>query len=539
MTAHHTRRRVAAVGAATLASALAATTVVWTAQASPSDSRTTAPTTTVDPYLRPVARGVHLRSHLTVNDLPARNGYDMVGIPDGMGAFRKDGRVVTYLNHELDVADGEGIVRAHGEEGAFVSRLVINPETGAVVKGRDLIRSVRYWDYPAGTYSDAPGAPEDAVEGHTAAFSRFCSAYLTSWGQLYSETAGVGTRERVYFANEESGDEGRVFGVLKWGRAVQLPRLGLLSWENTLAAYNATKTTVVMGNDDENPGELRVYVGTKRASGSVVQKAGLTNGKLFVVDAVNESVTDDAEFRAAFGKGHPARVTFGSDERIDWTQSGLEQDAEAAAKGLSLNRIEDGAFDPNHKNDYYFLTTEGGSTEPSPYEPGVDRDGGGLWRLRFRNVEHPELGGTLTLMLDGSERPYLNKPDNMTIDYYGNLLVQEDPGGNDHLARIVAYNIRTGARGVLARFDRALFGVTNPAGVEPDDRAVLTTDEESSGIIPTDKLFGQGTFMFDAEVHTQKTLPPGTGPGTVEEYVELGQLLIMKVDSWGKVYTIG
>ncbi|MBA3800287.1 MAG: hypothetical protein H0X18_14570, partial [Geodermatophilaceae bacterium] len=79
MTAHHTRRRVAAVGAATLASALAATAVVSTAQASPRDSRDTGPTTTVDPYLLPVSLGVHLKSLLTVNDRPAGNGYDMVG----------------------------------------------------------------------------------------------------------------------------------------------------------------------------------------------------------------------------------------------------------------------------------------------------------------------------------------------------------------------------------------------------------------------------------------------------------------------------
>ncbi|MDQ3325855.1 MAG: hypothetical protein M3529_09095, partial [Actinomycetota bacterium] len=86
-------------------------------------------------------------------------------------------------------------------------------------------------------------------------------------------------------------------------------------------------------------------------------------------------------------------------------------------------------------------------------------------------VERPELGGTLTLLLDGSEEPYLSKPDNVTIDDEHNLLIQEDPGGNDHIARIIAYNIKTGERGVLAQFDPALFGVTNPAGTTPDERA--------------------------------------------------------------------
>ena len=105
------------------------------------------------------------------------------------------------------------------------------------------------------------------------------------------------------------------------------------------------------------------------------------------------------------------------------------------------------------------------------------------------------------------------------------------------LARIVAYDIQTGDRGVVARFDRGLFGASNPSGVTGDERAVLTTNEESSGIISTDELLGDDTFMFDAQVHTAKGLPAGSGPGTVQEYVERGQLLTMEVDDWPAVYT--
>ncbi len=102
-------------------------------------------------------------------------------------------------------------------------------------------------------------------------------------------------------------------------------------------------------------------------------KAGLTNGRLFVVDVVDEAVSTDAQFRTTFGKGNPAQGVFGAGEEIDWTQSGAQQNAEAAAKGLALNRIEDGTFDPNNKNNYYFATTEGGSTAPNPNEPAIAR----------------------------------------------------------------------------------------------------------------------------------------------------------------------
>jgi hypothetical protein len=126
--------------------------------------------------------------------------------------------------------------------------------------------------------------------------------------------------------------------------------------------------------------------------------------------------------------------------------------------------------------------------------------------------------------MDGSEAPYLNKPDNMTIDDRGNLLLQEDPGGNASIARIVAYRISDGARGVLAQFDPARFG-------DPASRGFMTQDEESSGIIDVSRLAGRpGTFLFDAQVHKPQPDP---------ELVEEGQLLTMTVTDWNRVYGTG
>ena len=363
---------------------------------------------------------------------------------------------------------------------------------------------------------------------HTAAFNRFCSGYLAEAGRVQPSTRN-GYRGSLWMGNEESGDEGRLFAVAEDGEAYQLPRTGLFSGENHVVAPTCNDTTLVIGNEDGN-GQLWIYVGTKQRSGTPVDQAGLTNGNLFVVDVADEAVSTDAAVPDHLRHG---RRRQGDDRRrraINWNQNGAAQNAEAASKGLSLVRIEDGAFDPKHRNDYYFLTTQGGDTADNPAEAGVARDGGGLWRLSFADVDRPELGGTLTLLLDGSEAPYLSKPDNMAIDTEGNLLIEEDPGGNDHIARIVAYRIEDGALGVVAEFDPALFGVTNPAGVTPDERAVLTTDEESSGIIDTKQIFGDGTFLFDAQVHTTKNL---SDPATL---VENGQLLLLRVDEWDSVY---
>ena len=197
-----------------------------------------------------------------------------------------------------------------------------------------------------------------------------------------------------------------------------------------------------------------------------------------MLDALDEWVSTDAQFRAGVGKGNP--VEFDLSE-VDWDQSGARQNAEALKAGPSLNRIEDGTWDPRHPNVFSFLTTEGGDTTPT--EPGVSRDGGGLWKVTFEDIEQPELGGTIELLLDGSEAPFLNKPNNMDIDRHGNLLLQEDPGNNAHVARIVAYDTKTGARGVVAEFDHDLFAADSPN--------LITIEEEASGSIDAADLIGR------------------------------------------------
>ena len=412
----HLRR--AAVGLGILSLAATVTGVGAPAQALPTGD---GPSTSIAPYVLPAHDGVSVTSLLTVDDAARPDpSVDMVGIPDGLGAFAQGDDAVVYMNHEF--TSGVGATHAHGQKGAFVSRNVIDPATGQVLQTRDLIEHVAYWDYATGTYAAAATAP------FSSAFSRFCSGSLTDPGQLDGPgRSQYGYSGQIYFANEENGDNGRSFGVTDNGQATQLPRLGLFSWENTLAADTGTRATVVVGNEDGGSGQLRVYVGKKEKSGSPVERAGLTNGALTVIDVVDQAIATDAQYRAAYGTGQevPVRLNL-----IDWTKSGADQNAEAAAKGISLNRIEDGAFDPSNPNDYYFLTTEGGNTTSVENDPvtgtPVTRDGGGLWRLRFDNVKDPAEGATLELLLDGSEAPYLNKPDNMDIDHRG---PPPDPGG--------------------------------------------------------------------------------------------------------------
>jgi uncharacterized protein DUF839 len=494
------------------------------------------PSTPIDPYVLPVADGVDITSLLTVDGLlgeggAASNGYEMVGTPDGLGAMEGPGHTFTVLmNHEI--GDTQGIVRAHGQLGAFVSRWEIDSRTLEVEKGSDLIQpGVRYWNYVTQQYQDAPSpagdnprtfgseqpnVAQDDFIAQRAALGRLCSGTLTDPGQLYNARTGRGYLGQIFLPNEETGIEGRAFGTLEDGTTKQLPRLGLFSYENAAPAANRSDTTLVMGNEDSSDGQLRVYVGDKRRRGDGFDRAGLTNGVNHVIDLVDETVSGDAAFRAKYGEGTP--VEFDLSE-VDWDQSGAAQNAEATADGLSLSRIEDGAWDPRNPSDYYFVATDGG--DPRPGLEGGTRDSGGLWRLSFEDIERPERGGTLTLLLDGAggdeDAVRLNSPDNVDIDRRGNLLIQEDPGNSRERARIVAYQIHTGELGVVAQLDPALFSLATP---------VLTINEESSGIVDARHVLGRGWWLFDAQVHRANTTA----------LVGEGQLLAMRIKRWDDVY---
>lgn len=92
----------------------AAATVSLSAQ-----SLITGPSSSQTPYLTPTAPGWSSTSILTVGD--AIGGYQMVGIPDGLGAFSNgDGTMTVLANHEL--GNTSGTIRGHGAIGAFVSK---------------------------------------------------------------------------------------------------------------------------------------------------------------------------------------------------------------------------------------------------------------------------------------------------------------------------------------------------------------------------------------------------------------------------------
>jgi hypothetical protein len=354
-----------------------------------------------------------------------------------------------------------------------------------VLNGRDLIEDVRLWD----------GAQYVAASGVT--FSRFCSADLPAPTAFFNRATGRGFGEgRIFMNGEESGPGGCAFAHLAAGRqhgtSYELPRLGRFSWENSVPSPHEQDKTIVAGLDDTGGGEVYFYVGTKRDAGGPIELAGLDNGTLYTLAI--ERFTSEPPL------GFPgARFTLETVENPAL--------ASADTDGTGLARPEDGSWDPSDPNRFYFVTTASFA--------GNSR----LWRVTFDDIERPELGGTIEVLLDGANRD-VKMMDNITVDGAGAVYMQEDVGNNARLGRVWRYDPDSDALTKLAEHDASRFLIGGSR--------FLTQDEESSGIIEVTDLFG-GVAGYDVQGSRYFLLDVQAHYALGGELVEGGQLLMMKV----------
>jgi Alkaline phosphatase PhoX len=480
--------RFAAVVGAVVAAAVAVAVVAAVAaiETGPSSSHT--------PYVIPSQSDVSTVSLLTVGDnVPGTDadgpGFQMVGIPDGLGAYQNSRDTFTVLmNHELRVE--QGTTRDHGAIGAFVSKWTIDEDTLEVVEGEDLIKQVAL--APGGVY----GAPQPGV-----VLGRLCSGDLPQRSAFDHAKSGKGYPGRLYLNGEETGNEGRAFAHALDGTSYELPYLGKMSWENVVANPGTGDKTVVVGLDDSTPGQVYVYVGDKGRSGNPVERAGLVGGTLYGVKAVGYPV----EPAMGIPSGTPFELVEIENAHL---KTGAVIDSESRALGVTdFNRPEDGSWDPSRRDTFYWVTTD---------RPKASGGNSRLWRFDFKNARKPEKGGTIDMLLDGSEGQEMM--DNMTVDDYGRVLINEDPGNNPIPARTWSYEIRSDSLVEIAVQKQAHGPEPNPAYT-----GYTTNDEEISGIIPADDILGKGWYLLDSQIH-DTTFPSATDR---QKLVEKGQLLAL------------
>ncbi|MCX7628055.1 MAG: PhoX family protein [Methylophilaceae bacterium] len=465
----------------TLTIVLTSITTIASANQGPSSSAT--------PYVTVTAAGWDVTSILTVGDA-ASNGYKMVGIPDGLGAYDNgDGTFTLLMNHELP-ADG-GIVRAHGSKGAFVSQWVIDKSTLRVISGKDMVRSAK--DVHTWTGNSW-------IQG-TTSFARLCSADLPPLSAFYNGSTGKGYPGLIFMNGEESGPEGRAFAWVATGadagKVYELPHLGKFSWENALANPYTGDKTVVIGTDDATPGQIYMYVGNKQATGNAVERAGLHSGQLYGIK-VTGVTTESGAINGIF-----------SLQAVTANQSGAALQAQSNALGVTnFARPEDGHW--ANATTFYFATT--GATVN-----GISNTSK-LYRLDFADATDLTLGGTITMVKDastlvGTDGSAGRSFDNIVVGEDGKLYIQEDPGNTSYVAKTWMYDPVSGDWTQILESDRNRFISGNPG--------YLTQDEENSGIIEITHLLARGDgkryFLATSQAHYD----------LAGEWVEGGQLYLI------------
>ncbi len=447
----------------------------------------TSPNSSTMPYMAPSISEVSLNSLLTVGDA-ANNGYRMVGIPDGLGAFDNgNGKFTLLMNHEL--GSTVGIARAHGVKGSFVSKWVINKSDMTVESGSDLIQNVKLWNGSSyDTYNSS--------NPQTAPFYRFCSADLPATTSLFNATSGKGTQDRIFFNGEEGGGADRALAHIvtgsESGTTYDLPIFGKMAFENVLLNPRSSDKTIAALTSDGYGNQVFVYVGDKSTTGSTIEKAGLTNGKLYgikVTGLTTETTASTPSAETAFTLVEIANPT---------TLTAAQLQSTATELGVTtFLRPEDASWNPNNPNELFLATTASMTTNSR------------LWRIRFNSMDTPT-GGTITAVLEGSEGQKMF--DNLTVDNNGDVLLQEDPGNNAHIAKMWKYNVAKDSLYELARFKSDIF-VSGGANY-------LTQDEESSGVIDVQDILGKGKYLYVAQVHKSNS---------DAELVEMGQLVLMGI----------
>ena len=513
--------------------------------------------TQVKPYAVGVpGSGWTTRPILSSGDVVPETGapgqqYRMVGIPDGLGVERKRGRVRVLMTHEFAQVSSSGQavvteprVGRPAQRGAFASELLMS-RGGKVLSARRAFDTV----YQDGTLV----GPAAAADNATPAFSRFCSAFLAG--------RRVGFDRSVFFANEETGPRSASGGdtqsfsplgsqsvAIFANEAHALSRLGHFPRENTLVMRGTGNRTVILITEDgpRSPdSQLYLYVGRKdRSSSDPLRRNGLDNGRLYAF------ASDD-------GRDNENQLLQGDTVHGDWVEipnaatlnDVATEAALDAARAFGFVRLEDGAFRPNRKREFWFNAT-GDQSKANEEDPHTN-ELGRLYRLRFDGRD-PLAGATLTQAYNADQLTPAQdgplSPDNLDVTKRFAMINEDGTAGASVADRKAGTDLTTGSRDDMDRRNRdgSIWMVPLASAGDPSSftrvaelvgrsqggrDGVPTVDEhgnragvwETSGIVDARRAFGRNTFLFDVQAH-----PPTAAPGGPTVTGEDGQLLLLE-----------
>jgi len=484
--------------------------------------------TPVNVYVEPVDDEYKVKALFSADDQVQLLGggpgqqYRMVGIPDGLGAHPNgDGTSTLFMNHELGfTAQSEPVVGGPKNRGAIVSQWILDQD-GDPVAGRrayDQIYDENRFLGPAPVVGNEAQMPRQ--------LARFCSGFLAGPGE--------GFDRRIYLTNEEESSpntfdgKGGLSVAIFDGELHTLPKLGRYSKENTNVQPGQSTQTVIFATEDGPAtldNQLYMYVGRKdrSADATVLARNGLDNGKLYVFRSLDPGRNSERTFTSGSVTGEWVQIP----NAEDLTDVQLEAASDGVG-AMTFVRPEDGAFNPNNPNEFFFDTT--GSS--SGADDGVN-ELGRLYSLRL-HPGNPLKPATLTAVYNADTVVAAGgdiaiSPDNIGVSGQ-HLMINED--GTTESRAVMAAKGRDGSiwrfnlvKGPVQAVGVDVSTAARVAQLDPPGRDGIPVSPgvwETSGIIDASALFGVDTWLSDVQAH-----PPTTAPGGSSVTVEDGQLFLM------------
>jgi hypothetical protein len=418
-------------------------------------------------YLVPAAPGVVVDPILSTGDIVG--GYQMSGIPDGLGAYaagNRDGDLqgdsgrgtfTVLMNHEL----GKSFPAQPPGVDARISRLVIDRKSRSVLDAEYL-------------FTGAEG------------YERFCSSTL-------SLIAG----RPFYFTGEEAvgaGHDGSSIALdPETGLWRDTKHFGRLQHEN-IVPLRLSKWIFLTSEDDFRSG-LASYLYAYIANDFNKALRG-TDGSLAVWKADDPAKTGNA----TVVKGESVPGHFVPISQAENATSDTLKAASDSRNAFKFDRLEDVAARPDVRGRVYVADTG--------KQPATLR--GRVYQLDVDPLDPTK--ATLTMILDGDAGDDLINPDNMAASSKV-LVIQED--------RESAF--RGDPNRVLV-YDFASQTLKTVAQVHSPDLVAPPFNQESSGVIDASRLLGPNWWLLDVQAHTLRESQPGPSLEPNSSEGEDGQL---------------
>jgi hypothetical protein len=481
--------------------------------------------------------------------------FAFAGIPDAMGIYkdRVSNQNILFVAHELP--SGVQTTPLPGQDtfrGSFVSRFDL-AANGNIISGGPAHKQL----FLGNTFQ--ANEPPRGASG--AAFTRFCSGAFAG--------PEHGMDRPMFLTNEESGTgnydaAGSQSVMVVDGKMHTLPDLGRVARETTLVQPRRdAKTVIISSEDGGSPSYVYMYVGTKqRRSSSVLDKNGFTGGKIYVLAG-----RDQQHNEGTFTSGSlPTKwVEIPNGKNLD--AEGISAAANVAG-AFGFVRVEDIEFDPTAPTRSMYLGITGGSG------PNLL---GRVYELTMNPV-NPIAEGTLNVVYNadsiitpggaysgvvgpigsgGSMGSYTGGDINAGVDFavsVDNIAVSKDfimlcEDTNSPANAVYAKYARNSGLWSLDRNNSnsaKLESTFNYPAIESRDSLPFQFTAgrfESTGIVVSDAIFGEGTFVVAVQGHNQTTSGVTSGRTTAladdgtttltgaqfrTRYSEDGQLMIIR-----------